>query len=92
VLYFPETSDEMESRGSSYCQYPLVLNKGDFMSENVEKETLNKEQLENANTELFNGFNPEEELWVVGGSGTASGSVTYQNGRPDGGGDVDYTW
>lgn len=48
-----------------------------------------KVELENINNELFNSFDPEEELWVVGGSGSVSGSVTSQGGKADGGGDVD---
>lgn len=47
--------------------------------------------LEAINSELFTTFEPSEEAWVVGGSGSASGSATYNNGA-DGGGDVDYDW
>jgi hypothetical protein len=64
------------------------------MLEEPEKNTPKVEQLENANTELFNSFNPEEELWVVGGSSedTFTGRVTLQPDSPDMAEDLDYTW
>jgi len=53
-----------------------------------------KKSLESINSELFNAFNPEDELWVVGGSKSVSGSgsVTSTPNGPDGGGDVDVDW
>ena len=55
---------------------------------------MKKEALENLNSELFDSFNPNEELWIVGGtkSGSASGSVTHTPSGTDGGGDVDIDW
>ena len=54
-----------------------------------EKNLINSEELETINSELFGSFDPEDEAWIVGGSKTLSGSVTFTPNGPDGGGDVD---
>ena len=54
-----------------------------------EKDTIKTEELEKINSELFGSFDPEDESWIVGGSKTASGSVTFTPAGPDGGGDFD---
>lgn len=61
-----------------------------------------KQELENINAKLFSSFDPEEELWILGGQQdmeelaagekTVSGSVTGTPQGPDGGGDFDYKW
>jgi hypothetical protein len=43
-------------------------------------------KLENINDELFSSFDPEEELWIVGGQKSISGSGS------SGGGDGDFDW
>ncbi len=60
----------------------------------TEKYTLNTQELESINSDLFNSFDPEQELWIIGGSTrqTASGQVTYSGGRPDGSADYDISW
>lgn len=50
---------------------------------------INGEELERINSELFGSFDPEDESWIVGGSKTASSSVTYTPNGPDGGADFD---
>ena len=42
--------------------------------------------IESINNELFETFNPDEELWIVGGSKSLSGSASA------GGGDGDFDW
>ncbi len=54
-----------------------------------EKDIINSEELERINSELFGSFDPEDESWIVGGSKTVSGSVTFTPNGPDGGGDFD---
>jgi hypothetical protein len=54
-----------------------------------EKDIINSVELERINSELFGSFDPEDESWIVGGSKTVSGSVTFTPSGPDGGGDVD---
>ena len=54
-----------------------------------EKDIINGEELERINSELFGSFDPEDESWIVGGSKTVSGSVTFTPTGPDGGGDFD---
>ena len=54
---------------------------------------MKKETLENINDNLFNSFNPEDELWVVGsGTGSVSGSITFAATSRDGSvdGDADF--
>jgi hypothetical protein len=55
---------------------------------------LSTQELESINSELFNSFDPEQELWIIGGSTrqTASGQATYSGGRPDGSVDYDISW
>jgi hypothetical protein len=42
--------------------------------------------IESINNELFETFNPDEELWIVGGSKSVSGCGSA------GGGDGDFDW
>ena len=51
---------------------------------------MKKEALENINSDLFNSFNPEEELWIVGGTGSVTGSATHTPAGTDGTVDGDY--
>jgi hypothetical protein len=62
------------------------------MQEEPEKNTPTVEPLENTNSELFNSFNPEVELWVVGGSNTISDQWTYQPDSSDNIVDYDISW
>lgn len=57
-----------------------------------EKDIINTEELERINSELFGSFDPEDESWIVGGSKTVSGSVTFTPNGPDGGADVDFVF
>jgi len=57
-----------------------------------EKNLINSEELETINSELFGSFDPEDESWIVGGSKTVSGSVTFTPNGPDGGADVDFVF
>jgi hypothetical protein len=59
-----------------------------------DKYTMSTQELESINSELFNSFDPEQELWIIGGSTrqTASGGATYNNGNPDGSVDYDISW
>jgi hypothetical protein len=60
----------------------------------TDKYTMNTQELESINSELFNSFDPEQELWIIGGSTTQtfSSQVTYNGGHPDGGVDYDRSW
>jgi hypothetical protein len=60
----------------------------------TEKYTLNTQELESINSELFSSFDPEQELWIIGGSTKQSFSTgaTYNGGHPDFGADYDITW
>ena len=54
---------------------------------------MKRETLENINNDLFDSFNPEEELWIIGGAtGSVTGSATYGPSGPDGrvDGDLDF--
>ncbi len=56
--------------------------------------SINKQDLETINQDLFMAIDPSEEAWIAGGAAgksTVSGSVTYNNGA-DGGADYDYSW
>ena len=50
---------------------------------------MKKEALENINSDLFNSFNLQEELWIVGGTGSVTSIVTgdlvtWKDGGTDG--------
>ena len=55
---------------------------------------MKKETLENINSDIFESFNPETELWVTGGnrSGSVTGGGTISPAGPDGSvdGDIDF--
>jgi hypothetical protein len=58
---------------------------------------MSTQELENINSELFDFFDPEQELWILGGStrwNTISSTMnsTYGNGLPDWASDVDVDW
>lgn len=50
------------------------------------------DKLESINDELFTAFNPDEELWIVGGNKSVSGSggTTGSGGDVSGDGDFDF--
>jgi hypothetical protein len=51
-----------------------------------DKYTLSAQELENINSELFNSFDPEQELWIIGGSTStfkSTTSSTFSNGNYD---------
>ena len=56
-----------------------------------DKYTMSAQELESINSELFDSFDPEQELWIIGGSGksTLTGFATYSMGRSDFGNDYD---
>jgi len=53
---------------------------------------MKKEALENINSELFDTFNPEQELAIVGGTGSTTGKVTGGPNGNDWEADADYDW
>lgn len=59
-----------------------------------DKYTMSAQELESINSELFNSFDPEQELWIIGGSTRQSftSSGTYNAGNPDFGADYDIQW
>ncbi len=59
-----------------------------------DKYSTNTQELENINSELFNSFDPEQELWIIGGSGQLcyTGHSTFSNGHYDSGTDYDWAW
>jgi hypothetical protein len=59
-----------------------------------DKYTMSTQELESINSELFDSFDPEQELWIIGGSTRQSVTAggTYNNGNPDGSADYDIQW
>jgi hypothetical protein len=57
-----------------------------------DKYTMGAHELESINGELFDSFDPEQELWIIGGSTThtVSTTTTYSSGNTDF--DADYEW
>ena len=55
------------------------------------KDIIKAEELERINDELFCSFDPEDESWMVGGSGTVTTMYSF---GPNGVNDhaVDYDW
>ena len=55
------------------------------------KDIIKGEGLEKINDELFGAFNPEDELWIVGGSTTVTSVMSWS---PSGVSDamIDYDW
>ncbi len=58
------------------------------------KDTFTMHHLESINEDLFSAIDLDEETWAGGAAsrGTVSGSVTYNGGHADGGGDVDFSF
>ena len=56
-----------------------------------DKDIIKGEELERINNELFGSFDPEQESWMVGGSGTLTTMYSF---GPNGVNDhaVDYDW
>lgn len=48
--------------------------------------------IESLNNDLFNSFNPQDEPWVVGGTGSGSFNGTFGHGGTDAqiDGDIDF--
>jgi len=57
-----------------------------------EKDTSNGEQLDKIESELFGTFDPQDELWIVGGSTTSTAMSTYTPTGVDAYIDMDYTF
>jgi hypothetical protein len=57
-----------------------------------EKNNINGEELENLESELFSTFDPDDELWIVGGSKTISDMATFTPTGMDHAIDIDYTF
>lgn len=53
---------------------------------------MKKEALENINMDLFNSFNPEEKLWIIGGTGSTFNSLTRSSTTVDVDPVADYDW
>ena len=47
--------------------------------------SISAQELESINTELFNSFDPEQELWIIGGSSTrtTTTAICYSQGSSD---------
>lgn len=60
----------------------------------TDKYTMDLQQLESINGALFNSFDPEQELWIIGGSTrqTLCGTYTYSGSNPDYSADLDFSW
>jgi hypothetical protein len=60
----------------------------------MDKHILNLQELESINSSLFDSFDPEQELWIIGGSTikTTTSVITYTPGHPDGAFDFDISW
>jgi hypothetical protein len=54
-----------------------------------EKDSVQGEELERINDELFGSFDPEDESWIVGGSRTVTTFITYSPCCIDAGYDYD---
>lgn len=50
---------------------------------------MKETELERINDELFGAFDPDDESWLVGGSYTITGGVTYSPEGPDAWRDLD---
>ena len=51
-----------------------------------DKDTTGAQELENINSELFDSFDPEQELWIIGGSTSTfrgTTSATFSGGKTD---------
>jgi hypothetical protein len=59
-----------------------------------DKYKMNAKELESINNDLFNSFDPEQELWIIGGSAnyTNTATATYSAGNPDMSAEIDYPW
>src|SRR5262245_48208067 len=55
------------------------------------KHKMSSEELESINSHLYDSFDPEQELWIIGGSTqyTLTASATYRNGQMDTASDFD---
>jgi hypothetical protein len=61
----------------------------------TDKYQMSAEALENINSELFNSFDPEQELWIIGGSTRTticSGMTMGSNGQTDSNLDYEITY
>ena len=47
-------------------------------------------ELERIESELFGSFDPNDETWMIGGSYTVTGGVTYSPEGPDAWRDLDF--
>ena len=55
------------------------------------KDTINGEQLEEINGELFGSFDPDDESWIVGGSKTITAMATNTPNGYDAWYDLDWS-
>jgi len=55
-----------------------------------EKDINRDKELERFQNELFGSFDPNDELWMVGGSRTITAMATYSRGSIDVEADVDF--
>lgn len=49
----------------------------------MKEKDIKREELERINSELFGSFDPEDELWIVGGSKSVTVSGTFTPNGPD---------
>ena len=55
-----------------------------------EKRVSNGKELENSESELFETFDPQDELWIVGGSTSSTAMATFTPSGVDAIVDMDY--
>jgi hypothetical protein len=60
----------------------------------TDKYFMNTQELESINSELFDCFDPEQELWIIGGGAIQISTVwySYWQGHPDASMDYDISW
>jgi hypothetical protein len=57
-----------------------------------EKDIINGVEVDRIDDELFSSFDPEDELWMVGGSKTHTMGLTNTSSEPDYYADYDWTF
>jgi hypothetical protein len=59
-----------------------------------DKYTMSAQELESISDEMFNSFDPEQELWIIGGStkNTTTTTITYSPTGVEADYDYDINW
>jgi hypothetical protein len=72
-------------------------NLADYDSERktmTDKYTMSAQEIESINSDLFNSFDPDQELWIIGANYMISSTMlsTYSAGHYDTASDFDIVW